>query len=66
MLDRIKESLDLATCTVFGSTTIHFATVNYDALVSVVSGIIAIILGAGKLYEMFSGKKVSTLFRKRK
>ena len=66
MTDRIKEVFDGLTIAFGLSAGGHFATIKLDAAMSFMIGVITIVLGFCKLYEFFSGKKVSDLFKKEK
>lgn len=63
MFSRIYDALDSASVLCFGTATVSVATIDYNKLVSLIAGIIAILIGLGKIFEMVTGKKVASLFK---
>lgn len=65
MFSRIHGAIDGGTALFFGAVTVHWLSWDLWTTLSRVSLIFAIILGAGKIVEMFTGRKVSSFFKRK-
>ena len=65
MMEKIKEFFDLKTSAVFAGATAQFATIPIDRFLSVSIGFVTLTIGILKLVEMFTGKKISVMVRKK-